>query len=179
MKETKDVLIVVDMLNDFVDSKGALAFPAALDIVPVIKKKLDLYRKENKPIIFLCDSHDEDDLEFNRFPKHAIKDTWGSKIYPEFFKSHETTPYEHIVLKKRYSGFYNTRLGNFFIDRIKAKTVEICGVCTSICVMDTVGGLANRDYKIFVDVDAIADFDEEAGIHASYRMESLYGAVLY
>jgi nicotinamidase-related amidase len=167
-------------LNDFVDHpKGALAFPAALNIVPVIKKKLDLYRKENKTIIFLCDSHDENDLEFNRFPKHAIQGTWGSEIIPELFKSHETTPYEHIILKKRYSGFYNTRLGNLLIERIEAKTVEVCGVCTSICVMDTVGGLANRDYEILIDTKAIADFDEEAQTAALTRMDMLYGAVIY
>lgn len=176
MKETKDVLIIVDMLNDFVDTKGALAFPAALDIVLVIKKKLEQYRKDNKPIIFLCDSHDENDLEFERFPKHAIKDTWGSEVVlelePKKLQAHVT---EHIIRKTRYSGFFNTRLGNTLI-HIEAKTVEICGVCTSICVMDTVGGLANRDYETFIDVDAVADFDDKAHDSALKRMESLYGA---
>lgn len=179
MKETKDVLIVVDMLNDFVDPKGALAFPAALDIVPVIKKKIEQYRKDEKQIIFLCDSHAVDDLEFDRFPKHAIMGTWGSEVVPEL--APEKLQYkvsEHVLPKRRYSGFYSTRLEKLLL-YLGVKTVEICGVCTSICVMDTVGGLANRDYEILIDNEAIADFDEEADIDARHRMESLYGAVIY
>ena len=54
--------------------------------------------------------------------------------------------------------------------------VEVVGVSTSICVMDTVGGLANRDYKITVPVKGVADFDPEFHEFALKRMKQLYGA---
>jgi len=50
------------------------------------------------------------------------------------------------------------------------------GVCTSICVMDTVGGLANRDYNITVPVKGVADFDPEMHQFSLKRMEKIYGA---
>jgi nicotinamidase/pyrazinamidase len=56
--------------------------------------------------------------------------------------------------------------------------VEVVGVCTSICVMDTVGGLANRDYRIRVPRAGVADFDDEAHQQALQRMERLYGATV-
>ena len=42
--------------------------------------------------------------------------------------------------------------------------------------MDTVGGLANRDYKISVPRNGVADFDAEFHAFALKRMQQLYGA---
>jgi hypothetical protein len=42
--------------------------------------------------------------------------------------------------------------------------------------MDTVGGLANRDYSIVVPIQGVADFDQEMHATALKRMERLYGA---
>jgi nicotinamidase-related amidase len=44
--------------------------------------------------------------------------------------------------------------------------------------MDTVGGLANRDYRIMVPRAGVADFDADAHHHALDRMERLYGATI-
>ena len=54
--------------------------------------------------------------------------------------------------------------------------VEVIGVCTSICVMYTVGGLANRDYNVSVPVKGVADFDQEMHEFSLKRMKQLYGA---
>jgi nicotinamidase-related amidase len=42
--------------------------------------------------------------------------------------------------------------------------------------MDTVGGLANRDYNIIVPRKGVADFDSEFHLFALRRMSRLYGA---
>jgi nicotinamidase-related amidase len=42
--------------------------------------------------------------------------------------------------------------------------------------MDTVAGLANRDYPISVPVKGVADFDAEFHEFALKRMAQLYGA---
>lgn len=166
-----NLLIVVDMLNDFVHKDGTLQFPFARGIVPFVKERVDTHRKKGNQVIYLCDAHDEDDLEFERFPKHAVINTWGSSIIDEL----NTTDKDIFVPKKRYSGFYGTSLAEEL--RIYGpKKVEVVGVCTSICVMDTVGGLANRDYKVIVPVKGVADFDNDAHKAALDRMKSLYGA---
>ena len=60
-------LIIVDMLNDFIDEKGTLYCGKTADaIVPEIKKRLDAARKRGDKIIYMTDSHDEDDVEFKR-----------------------------------------------------------------------------------------------------------------
>ena len=165
-------LIIVDMLNDFIDEKGALyCGKTSRDILPFIRERLALYRKNEDLIVFLQDSHKEDDREFEKFPPHGIRGTWGSQIVPELSPEAGDT----VIPKTRYSGFYGTGLEKILADS-GVSEVEVVGVCTSICVMDTVGGLANRDYKVTVPVKGVADFDPAFHEFALKRMRQLYGA---
>lgn len=165
-------LIIVDMLNDFVDEKGALyCGDTARSIIPFIQERLMTFRNRKDLVIYLQDSHDEDDKEFEKFPKHSVTGTWGSEIIPEL----SPQAGEKVIPKKRYSGFYGTDLENV-LSSAGIDEVEVVGVCTSICVMDTVGGLANRDYKITVPVKGVADFDSSFHEFAIKRMKQLYGA---
>jgi len=168
----KKALIIVDMLNDFVDEKGALyCGDTARSIIPFIQKTLLSYRNRKDLVIYLQDSHDEDDKEFEKFPKHCVAGTWGCEVIPELLPQAGET----MIPKKRYSGFYGTDLEHVLISA-GIDDVEVVGVCTSICVMDTVGGLANRDYNITVPVKGVADFDPEMHQFSLKRMEKIYGA---
>ena len=52
-------------------------------------------------IIFLCDNHAPDDLEFEMFPEHCVRGTAETEIIPEL------SGYEgDVIPKQRYSGFY-------------------------------------------------------------------------
>ncbi|NNF98352.1 MAG: cysteine hydrolase [Desulfobacteraceae bacterium] len=168
----KKLLIIVDMLNDFIDENGALyCGETAGAIVPFVKSRLETFRKVDDPVVYLTDAHDENDLEFEKFPRHCVAGTWGSQIIDELTpRANET-----IVLKKRYSGFFGTGLESI-LEQADPNEVEVVGVCTSICVMDTVGGLANRDYTIKVPVRGVADFDQDFHGFALKRMAQLYGA---
>ena len=170
----KSALIVVDMLNDFIDEKGALyCGQSARDIIPFVRLRLEAHRRAGSLVVFLHDAHAEDDLEFEKFPKHCVAGTWGSRIIDELAPQEG----EKVLSKTRYSGFYGTDLENILED-YSPENVEVVGVCTSICVMDTVGGLANRDYKTAVPAAGVADFDAEAHRFALQRMERLYGATI-
>ena len=192
----KKVLIVVDMINAFAAFGGSLAKSIitgkeyGLEVIEPLGKRIDAYRAAKDPIIWLCDSHDEYDREFDRFPTHAVTNTWDAQIIDVYNpKLIESSPNELVIPKKRYSGFYNTDL-EYQLSRIappiptddngvkgmKMAQVEVGGLCTSICVMDTVGGLANRDYNVVVYKDCVADFDPAAHEAALARMEALYGA---
>ena len=167
-------LIIVDMLNDFIDPQGKLycgeTGPAT---VPVIRKQLDLARQQGDLVVYLQDSHPADDLEFEKFPPHCIAGSWGSQIVTDL------TPLdgEIVIPKQRYSGFFGTDLSMILSDSgVRAATVA--GVCTSICVMDTVGGLANRDYKTVVPEQGVADFDPDMHQVALRRMKAVYGTAL-
>lgn len=166
-------LIIVDMLNDFVKPTGALYCGPTIDpIVPRIAERVQKAEEsEDTLIIHLCDAHDEDDAEFDRFPKHAVEGTEGADIVSELEPDDEAFVFE----KTRYSGFYGTDLGAL-LRVFGVSEVTVVGCCTSICVMDTVGGLANRDYRIIVPEAEVADFDQEMHAMALKRMANLYNA---
>lgn len=165
-------LIIVDMLNDFIDEKGALyCGPQSQDIITPISKRLAAARQQGDLIIFMQDSHAENDPEFDRFPKHCVTGTWGSKIIAPL----APLPEEPVIPKKTLSPFYGTILEKVLADS-GAKNVDVVGVCTSICVMDTVGGLSYRGYRIQVPEREVADFDLEMHRFALIRMKKTYGA---
>jgi len=165
-------LLVIDMLKDFIEEDGALyCGKTARQIIPFIKQKIDEFRKREDLVVYICDSHEENDLEFEMFARHSVKGTRGAEIIDEL-----SVEESDIVIKKsRFSAFYNTNL-NQILSGKKVTEVHVVGVCTSICVMDTVGDLRNRDYEVRVYAQGVADFDLEAHEYSLKRMEKTYGA---
>ncbi|SMC23575.1 Nicotinamidase-related amidase [Desulfacinum hydrothermale DSM 13146] len=168
-------LLVIDMLNDFVHPQGALTCgPPAQEIVEPIRELVERFAADDQGLIYVKDAHRPDDPEFQMFPPHAVRGTWGAQIIDAL----QPPPRARIVEKTRYSAFFNTPLDQI-LQEISPKEVWVCGVCTSICVMDTVGDLRNRDYPVVVPVRAVADFDPQFHRFALERMERVYGARLH
>ena len=169
----KKALLVIDMLNDFIKPEGKLyCGKQSEQIVPFIKEKIDEFKKNNDLIIFICDRHDKDDLEFTRFPEHCIENTRGAEVIDQLqYEGYD----EYITGKQRYSGFFNTDLEEQLED---IDEVEVVGVCTNICVFFTVEGLCNRDKKVIVHKDGVASFDQSAHEQALKQMQDVLGATV-
>jgi len=171
---SKKGLIVVDMLKDFMEEKGALfCGNECRKIIPFIVDTIKNMRNEGATIIFLGDCHDKDDKEFTLFPPHCIINTEGAELIDELM----FMPCEYFIKKTRYSGFYGTNLDEVLTSE-RVEHLYIVGVCTSICVMETVADLRNRDYPTFIFLRGVADFDQEAHNFALKRMENILGATI-
>ncbi len=168
------VLLVIDLLNDFLDPRGALyCGEEAHKIIPVVRSLIDEFVAAGEPVVFLRDAHAKNDREFELFPPHAVKGSWGSEVIPGLFPPSGAT----LLDKTRFSGLYGNRLADLLKD-IKPDEVWIAGVLTSICVMDTAGDLRNRDYVPVIPIDAVADIDPAWHEFALARMKKVYGARL-
>jgi len=165
-------LIVADMLNDFIDPRGALYVgPTGREIIPFVAQEIERVRAPGGVVIFVCDAHAPDDREFKRFPPHAVKGARGSQIIPELpFRAGD-----YRVDKTRYSCFSRTNLDDI-LKKEGVEQVEVVGVCTSICVMETVKELFDRDIPAVVYRQGVADFDPEAHAFALKHMERIFGA---
>ena len=168
----KVALIVADMLQDFIDPRGSLYVgPSGREIIPFVARKIQETRATGGVVIFVCDAHAPDDREFKYFAPHAVKGTWGAQIIPEL----ELKPEDYRVEKTRYSCFYQTDLEDI-LKREGVERVEVVGVCTSICVMETAKELFERDIPYTVYREGVADFDPEAHAFALKHMERVLGA---
>ncbi len=170
------VLLVVDMLNDFIRKDGALyCGETAEKIVPFVQDKIRDYVEQGLPVIFIIDAHDPQDLEFKRFPPHCIYGSEGSDVIRELKFLVEEYSFAMRVPKSRFSGFFRTNLNQILRD-LDPKTVEVVGVCTHICVLYTVEELCNRDYNVLVYREGVASFNQDAHLWALRQMVEVLGA---
>jgi nicotinamidase-related amidase len=164
-------LLVTDMLNDFVRKGAPLEVPAARKIIPKINERIQATRDADGCVIFIADHHAEDDLEFDRWPPHAVSGTEGCEVIVEL----DRRPEDILVPKTRYSAFFESTLDEI-LQREDVDEVEVTGVCTSICVMFTVADLRNRYIPTTVYRDAVADLDDASHQFALKHMDKVLGA---
>jgi len=135
-----DMLIVVDMQRDFIT--GSLGSAEAQAIVPAVCARIERAKAEGTPVVFTLDTHDEDYMntrEGSFLPvPHCIRGSEGWTLHPDIAKtcargmlSFETPTFgstalmHHVANAAAEKGCVNG----------KGMTVELCGVCTDICVV--------------------------------------------
>ena len=131
-----NILVVVDMQNDFID--GALGTAEAVAIVPAVIQKIQSF--EGK-ILFTRDTHSGcylDTQEGKNLPViHCIKGTPGWEIQPEIDMLRKEPPIDKPT-------FGSTALGDLLKAQdteLKAQgktgieSVTLIGLCTDICVI--------------------------------------------
>ncbi|MGD9143342.1 MAG: isochorismatase family cysteine hydrolase [Dehalococcoidia bacterium] len=168
-----NAVLVVDMLRGFLEEGYPLYIgEGPRRIIPNIRKLLKNEQSRGSKIIYLCDNHDPDDLEFEMFPPHCIAGTEEAEVISEL------ADYEgEVIPKKRYSGFYGTNLEDR-LKEIEPEKIIICGVLTNICVMHTTADARNRDYAVEIPVDCVDSPDEAAHNFALEHMDRVLGAKL-
>ena len=135
-----DTLIVVDMQRDFIS--GALGSKEAQAIVPAVAARMRRAHAEGTPIVLTLDTHEEDYMNTRegRFlpVPHCIQGTEGWALEPEIGKACQrgmisfekptfgsTALMHHVAALALEKGYVNGR----------GMTIELCGVCTDICVV--------------------------------------------
>lgn len=163
-------LIVVDMQNDFVT--GSLRSKAAAAALPRICNKIEEYYKRNKRVFFTKDIHPLDKeftIERERVPKHCLKDTEGSYLCKDI--SYFVNSSKGTVVEKGTFGYLDWAE---IIHNYSPKDIEICGVCTDICVISNALILRSLfpGTRIVCDASCCAGTTEEKHKAALDVMES-------
>ncbi len=135
-----DMLIVVDMQRDFVS--GCLGSAEAHAIVPAVAGRIRRAVDEGTQVVFTLDTHESDYMDtregqFLPVP-HCIRGSEGWALEPEIAKECKrgmisfekptfgsTALMHHVAALAGAKGCVNG----------KGLTVELCGVCTDICVV--------------------------------------------
>ena len=184
-------LVVVDMLNDFID--GSLA---CLNAENAVKNTLEFIDTQTKgqggeeheildtfPILFVRDNHPADHMSFvehgGTWPSHCVTGTHGGEIHADLL------PYacEELTFDKgccreeeQYSGFdgLNTAdqsLGEI-LELLDTTDVYVCGIATEFCVRNTCEGLLKAGYRVHLLKNCLAYVSEEGHHKALTEMAS-------
>lgn len=164
-------LIVVDMQNDFIT--GTLGSELAKEIVPNVVEKVKNF---DGKVIFTRDTHYAEYMqtqEGKNLPiKHCIKDTDGWQICDEL------KPYVNEVVDKITFGSINLpKILEDYNEEIEK--IELCGLCTDICVISNAVILkaAFPEVKIEVDSNCCAGVSVESHNTALNAMKAVQIAV--
>ncbi len=169
----REALLVIDMVNDFVQPGAPLEVPDTRKVLPIIRAEIDRAHAEGLPVIYLCDAHAPDDREFSKFgwPAHAVKGTKGAEIVEALRPS----PGDIVIPKTTYSGFFGTTLDDT-LRRLRVDTLRLTGDVTHICVLFTASDAVLRDYRVIVVEDGVAGLDGKDHEAALRIMRNVLGA---
>jgi ureidoacrylate peracid hydrolase len=153
-------LIVVDMQKYFLGPRIASLLDAGTAIIPNVKRLIDCYHENGRPVIFTRHVHKRDgsDLGIMRewWSDHSMEGTEEAEIHDSIAPGAE----DIVILKNRYSAFYGTDLEEILRDR-QVREVVICGVMTNICCESTARDAFFRDLWVRFVADATASVTEE------------------
>ena len=164
----KNILIVVDMQNDFID--GALGTKEAVAIVPKVEKKI---RNFDGEVFFTRDTHENWYLETQEGKNlpvvHCIRDTEGWQIRKELDAFRKTEPVDKDT-------FGSTDLAGELVainEDEEIGSITLVGLCTDICVISNALLIKASlpEVPIYVDASCCAGVTPESHENALKAME--------
>jgi len=166
----RSALLVVDMQRGFLEPGEAMEVPPAREIVPRIRELLDAFRARQLPVVF------------TQFTAREAAPLLIGEVHPEHRRARpgaarglgrpsssclegdpsvetvaELRPREGelVVAKHTYDGFHGTVLDAALRAR-GVRHLVVTGTMTDICVLATVVGGFDREYRMTVVEDAVA-----------------------
>ncbi len=166
----RTALLVVDMQRGFVDPGQAMEVPPAREIVPAIRALLDGFRAKRLPVAFTEFTYSPavPILVGDLHPEHRPATPGAPRGFGvpsssclEGDASARTIgalaprPDELVVRKRWYDAFAGTELDGALRAR-GVTSLVVTGTMTDICVLSTVVGAFNHEYRISVVADGVA-----------------------
>jgi ureidoacrylate peracid hydrolase len=168
----RSAVLVVDMLNDFLEPTGAMPLPEGDRLYEPIRRLLASARARGSAVIWVCDTHPPGDREFDKRTAHCLAGTWGAQIVEALQPRDD----EYRVPKRRYSGFYETDL-DLRLRELGVAHVILAGVVTNICVRSTAHDAFFRGYDVIVVEECVAATGPREQASTLYDIETHFGTV--
>jgi nicotinamidase-related amidase len=152
------VLLVIDMLNDFLDK-----WPAARrhELCKSTNEMIGMMRNYRHPIVWVRQEFEPDlrdaflEMKLKEI-RITMKGTTGCEIVPEL----DFQPGDEILIKKRFSAFYGTSLDSL-LEQLNPQTLILAGINTHACIRMTAIDAYQRDRKVILALDCVDSYDRE------------------
>jgi len=160
LNRDRSALLVIDMQRFFLDPSSPTFTCGGLAILPNVKRLIRAFREARRPVIFTRHVHHPEGLDA------GIMGWWWQGMCREGTPESEVhdeiapRPDEKVILKHRYSAFYNTDLETV-LRCLKIEDLVICGIMTNMCCESTARDAYYRDYRLFFPADATGSVIEE------------------
>ncbi len=144
---TDRAIIVVDMLVDFVDHRGAAAVPGAGALLPLILGELQYFRERGRAVVFGC-------TELPSTANYARAGTKGAAIVPQL----TPRPGELVVTKRAPSVFFGTEL-QAYLKKREVQSIVLVGVSTNTGILLSAADALSMGYEVAVPETCVCAAD--------------------
>lgn len=164
-QENKDILIVIDYQNDFID--GSLRFDGAIKILTPLNKAIKKAEQKEMLVIFIRDWHPENHSSFTKhggvWPTHCVRNTKGAELHKDLYipRNSITIDFGTDTHSRGFSPYENLALGQL-IENPNINNVYIAGVALEYCVLATCLETVKRDRKTTILKSAVASIDSSS-----------------
>jgi ureidoacrylate peracid hydrolase len=175
-------VVVVDMQNDYCTTGGAFdAFGADVSaceaVVPNIEALCAGARRSGVPVVMVRTIHQPDAVRTTREllggPRgHCRPNSWGA----EWVRGLEPQPQDSALIKRTYSAFFETELGDILRSQNR-QVVVLAGCATEVCVETTARHAYLLGLLPIVARDAVVSHDTGAHAAALHVMGKHFGIV--
>ncbi len=166
-------LLVVDMVNDFLDPNGKMPVADAGPVIEANRRLAEAARACGTQIVWIAPGHlDGDDGLFRKRIVHALQGTWGAELHPGLAVAVD----ERVLRKRRYSAFFATDL-DLWLREHGVKRVVVTGVALNICVRATIHDAFFHGYDVWIAPDACQATSDREAESSLYDIATHYGEV--
>ncbi len=154
-------LLVIDLQNYFLDEESHAFVPSSKIVLNNTIRLINFFRKHQKTIIFtyFAVRQEEDDPIRDWWNDTVIEGSKQSKIVRELQQKEQ----DLLIRKSTYSPFYKTELEDF-LRKKNIKNLMVTGVLTNFCYETAVREAFDRNFIVFLPIDATATYNEELHI---------------
>lgn len=156
----KSALIVLDMQEYFLNKNSHAYIPSVEAILPNIKKLIDFFEKQGRPVIFTKHINTEKNAKM-------MKKWWQEIIEKDDVRGDLLSKNPIIIEKSQYDAFYETNLGNLLDG---SEQLVITGIMTHLCCETTIRSAFLRNYEIFFPIDGTATYNEKYHLSSFYNL---------
>jgi len=172
LERDKAALLVIDMQYFFLDPKSPTFTVGGAAILPSVKRLVASFRKAERPVLYTRHVHHPDGIDAG-----IMKWWWEGMCVEgspesEIHRDLAPRPHDKIILKHRYSSFYNTDLETV-LRCLKIEDVVIAGIMTNMCCESTARDAYYRDYRVFFPADGTGSINEE--MHLASLLNLAFG----
>jgi nicotinamidase/pyrazinamidase len=173
--DPKTALIVVDVQNDFADSRGSLFVQGAGDILPLVNSETRLATEAGAFVVYTQDWHPASTPHFAKdggiWPVHCVGDTWGAEIHPDLSVvgpsvkkgTNGEDGYSGFTMKDPTTGETIPTEMEAVLRKRGIERVVVVGLATDYCVSTTAVDAASLGFGTEVLQDAIAAVNLKPG----------------
>ena len=173
--DDKTALLVVDVQNDFADTRGSLYVNEGEVVVGVINREIERAKSAGALVVYTQDWHPASTPHFAKdggiWPVHCVMDTWGAEFHPELTLDGEVVR-KGATGNDGYSGFTERHPTTAeehptpLVDLLQGQRIErvvVAGLATDYCVKETAIDAVDIGFQTTVLSAAVRGVNLEPG----------------